>query len=55
VYQEDQRTPRRGDYDAVAVGLFAVAGAILALAGVSTYIGLTVLNVLGVEWAWIWE
>ena len=54
--RDDGRPPLKlGGYDPVAIGLFAIAGAILGLAVVVVYIGMTFLSAIGVEWQWIWE
>jgi len=41
--------------DLLAIGLFAIAGAIIGLDFAIVYIGINFLNVIGVEWHWIWE
>lgn len=43
------------ELDLVAIAIFAVAGALVGIAFSVIYVGINYLNVLGVEWHWIWE
>jgi hypothetical protein len=52
--QHHRRSLSLGGYDMIAIGLFAVAGAILGLAVAFTYVGVNFLNILGADWGWIW-
>jgi hypothetical protein len=46
------------DYSALelcAVGLFFIAGAILALAFGVVYVGVNLINMMGATWRFIWQ